>query len=88
MTSTSSPVENTADKDPIKITIVDRTLSKLDETGSQDKEKFPDNASIASDIGGSQLSNNSFASCFLATSSKAQQKINKRRLCRVQGHSA
>eukprot|EP00957_Ditylum_brightwellii_P028434 2147348-Ditylum_brightwellii.AAC.1 len=62
MTSTSSPVKNTEDKDPIEITIVDRTLSKLDESGSQDKEKFPDDASIALDIGGSQPSSDSFAS--------------------------
>eukprot|EP00957_Ditylum_brightwellii_P030960 2345863-Ditylum_brightwellii.AAC.1 len=62
MTSTSSPVKNTADKDPIKITIINRTPSKLDELGSQDKEKFPDDASIASDVRGSQPSNDSFAS--------------------------
>eukprot|EP00957_Ditylum_brightwellii_P064475 4893178-Ditylum_brightwellii.AAC.1 len=74
MTSASSPVKNTEDKYPIEITIVDRTPSKLDELGSQDKEKFPDNVSITSDVGRSQLSNDSFASCFLATSNKAQQK--------------
>eukprot|EP00957_Ditylum_brightwellii_P082261 6254962-Ditylum_brightwellii.AAC.1 len=74
MTSTSSPVKNTKDKDPIKITIINRTPSKLDESGSQDKEKFSNSVSIASDVGGSQPSNNLFASCFLATSNKAQQK--------------
>eukprot|EP00957_Ditylum_brightwellii_P017343 1306251-Ditylum_brightwellii.AAC.1 len=88
MTSASSPVKNTKDKDPIKITIVDRIPSKLDELGSQDKEKFPNDVSITSDVGGSQTSNDLFASCFSATSDKAQQKVNKRRLCRVQAHSA
>eukprot|EP00957_Ditylum_brightwellii_P072437 5504932-Ditylum_brightwellii.AAC.1 len=88
MTSASSTAKNTEDKDPIKITIVDRTPSKLDESGIQDKEKFPDDVSIALDVRGSQPSNNSFALCFLATSNKAQQKVNKRRLCHVQAHSA
>eukprot|EP00957_Ditylum_brightwellii_P144494 11006826-Ditylum_brightwellii.AAC.1 len=74
MTSASIPVKNTKDKDPIEITIVNRTPSKLDESGSQDKEKFPNDVSIASDVGGSQPSNDSFASCFSATSNKAQQK--------------
>eukprot|EP00957_Ditylum_brightwellii_P097715 7441827-Ditylum_brightwellii.AAC.1 len=88
MTSASSTAKNTKDKDPIEITIVDRTPSKLDESESQDKGKFPDDVSIALGVGGSQPSNDLFASCFSATSNKAQQKVNKRCLCHVQAHSA
>eukprot|EP00957_Ditylum_brightwellii_P140828 10727573-Ditylum_brightwellii.AAC.1 len=61
----------------------------MDNLGSQEKEKVDTKGkSCTLDVGGSQPSIKSFASCFSATSDKETQNANKRRLCPVQSHSA
>eukprot|EP00957_Ditylum_brightwellii_P099161 7552677-Ditylum_brightwellii.AAC.1 len=89
MNSATVIQKNTKKEDPIEITIANRTVSKMDNLGSQEKKKvYIKGKYCTSGIRGSQPSVKSFASCFSVTSHKEKQNTNKRCLCQVQSHSA